>query len=65
MTINPTPENVQRMRERIAERRRERAGLRVVHDYLSEQADEQWRRILGVDSETRTIESALAEVLAA
>lgn len=60
MTIDPTPENVQQMRERIAERRRDLAELRVLHDYLSEQADEQWRRILGVDSEIRAIKSALA-----
>lgn len=60
MTINPTPENVQRIRERIAQRRKDLAGLRVLHDYLSQEAEEQWRRILGVESEIRAIESALA-----
>ena len=61
MTINPTPENVQRIREHIAERSRVVVELRVLHAYLSEQADEQWRRILCVESEIRTVESALAE----
>lgn len=60
MTINPTPENVQRIRERIAERRNDLAGLRVLHDYLSQEADEQWRRILGVESEISAVESVLA-----
>lgn len=60
MTINPTPENVQRIRECIAERSRVLVELRVLHDYLSQEADEQWRRILGVESEIRAVESALA-----
>jgi predicted nucleic acid-binding Zn-ribbon protein len=62
MTIEPTQENVQRIRQRIAERRKDLADLRVLHDFLSAKADEQWRRILAVESEIRAIESALVEI---